>query len=108
VRAAAHAAYADATGGSLTFDGEDTCDELYDSGHALNVALSSIKVSKEEAPPDIRNNMGKDISLLGALTELNDHEGWSRESIADWLESSGLDATVEESILSDARIKIEV
>jgi hypothetical protein len=99
VRAAAHAAYAEGIDRSLTFDDQGVCEELYDSGHPLNVAFSSIKVPMSKAPDDLVSKMSSmfPISLLHAITELNDHFGWSREEIASWIEHSGLNATVENS-----------
>ena len=46
-----------------------------------------------EKPSDYGNSLmialGAPPNLLGAITNLNDRSGWTREGIADWLESQG-------------------
>lgn len=110
VRAAAHVGFAGQAGWDMTFemlrpDERPQCQEVYDDGHPLNVAMRSIKVDVSEMPNSIQRGAER-ISLERAMTILNDDCRWSRERIADWVEKKGFDATIREATRSMTRFRV--
>jgi hypothetical protein len=76
------------------------------AGYDVAVAESSISSRDtldvlRSAIPGFQNMMvkypidGEEISLYSAIMCLNDTAGWSREAIADWLETLDLDLSIK-------------
>lgn len=61
--------------------------ELPRVNHSTSEAATDLQILNKIVTHPI---VGGKRGLVGAITWLNDHEGWTREEIADWLEKEGL------------------